>query len=59
MKNKKKIKVAGFIFILIKPFIVPIIIIAIICGLVCSLTDMLYIFFNNEDKVDIKEELAY
>lgn len=59
MKNKKKMKVAGFVFILIKPFIVPIIIIAIICGLVCSLTDMLYIVFNNEDKIDMKEELAY
>ena len=59
MKNKKKMKIAGFVLILIKPFIVPILIVAIICGLVCTLTDMLYIVFNNEDKIDMKEELAY
>ena len=59
MKNKKKAKVAGFVLLLIKPFIVPIIIIAVIVGLVCSLTDMLYIVFNNEDEIDVKSELAY
>lgn len=59
MKNKKKMKIVGFVLILIKPFIVPILIVAIICGLVCTLTDMLYVVFNNEDKIDMKEELAY
>ena len=59
MKNKKKMKIVGFVLILIKPFIVPILIVAIIWGLVCTLTDMLYVVFNNEDKIDMKEELAY
>lgn len=44
---------------LIKPFIVPIIIVVVILALACSITDILYIGFNNEDKVDMKKEMKY
>ena len=36
-----------------------IIIIVILLSIACSITDILYIGFNNEDKVDMKKELAY
>ena len=53
IKNKVKQKVIGFVLMIIKPFIVPIIIIVILLSIACSITDILYIGFNNEDKVDI------
>ena len=59
IKNKVKQKVIGFVLMIIKPFIVPIIIIVILLSIACSITDILYIGFNNEDKVDMKKELAY
>ena len=55
----KILKVIGFVLMIIKPFIVPIIIIVILLSIACSITDILYIGFNNEDKVDMKKELAY
>lgn len=59
MKNKKGTKILGFVFIFAKPFIIPIIMISVIFVFVCMITDMLYISFNNDDDVDMKEELAY
>ncbi len=59
IKNKVKQKVIGFVLMIIKPFIVPITIIVILLSIACSITDILYIGFNNEDKVDMKKELAY
>ena len=59
IKKKIKRKVIGFALMLIKPFIVPIMIVVLILGFVCSITDILYIGFNHEDKVDMKKELAY
>lgn len=62
MRNKKKsIKKAiiGFALLLIKPLIVPLIIIAILLTVASYITDILYISFNNKDKIDLKEELAY
>lgn len=59
IKKRIKQKVIGFLLMLIKPFIVPIIIVVVILALACSITDILYIGFNHEDKVDMKKELAY
>ena len=59
IKNKVKQKVIGFVLMIIKPFIVPITIIVILLSIACSITDILYIGFNNEDKVDMKKELAH
>lgn len=59
MKNKIKKKIIGFALMLIKPFIVPIIIVVTLLAIACSITDILYIGFNNDNKVDMKKELAY
>ncbi len=54
--KKKAIKIALF---LVKPFIMPIILILILIMLISCVTDILYIAFNNDDKIDMKQELAY
>ena len=59
VKGKVKKKVISVILIIIKPFIIPILIILIFLALISSITDVLYIAFDNDDKVDMKEELAY
>ena len=59
LKSKIKSKVMGMAFIIIKPFIVPIIILLIFILIISSITDILYIAFDNDDKVDMKKELAY
>lgn len=56
-KIKKKVKKAVFVFI--KPFIVPIIIFIILLMIISSITDVLYIAFDNDDEIDMKQELAY
>lgn len=59
VKYKFKKKITKAIVFVIKPFIVPILLILILVLLVCSITDMLYVAFDNDDKVDMKKELAY
>ena len=59
LKSKIKSKVMGMAFIIIKPFIVPIIILLIFILIISSITDILYIAFDNDDKVDMKKELSY
>ena len=59
LKNKAKQKIIQIALIIIKPFIVPILIIAVFISLISSITDILYLAFDNDDKVDIKKELAY
>lgn len=59
IKNKIKKKVIGIAFIIIKPFIIPILIFAVFISLISSITDILYIAFDNDDKIDMKKELAY
>ena len=58
-KKHKQSKIIELVLLVIKPFIVPIIIITFLLAMICSITDILYIAFNNEDKVDINRELAY
>lgn len=59
VKKKAKKKVIGVVFLIIKPFIVPIMILLIFIALISSITDILYIAFDNDDKIDMKKELAY
>ena len=59
VQNKVKKKIIQVALIVIKPFIIPLLIIAIFISLVSSITDILYIAFDNDDKVDMKKELAY
>lgn len=59
VQNKAKKKVIQVALIVIKPFIIPLLIIAILISLISSITDILYIAFDNDDKVDMKKELAY
>jgi len=59
VKKKAKKKVIGVVLLIIKPFIVPIIIILIFIALISSITDILYMAFDNDDKIDMKKELAY
>ncbi|MBP3254980.1 MAG: hypothetical protein J6M60_00600 [Clostridia bacterium] len=59
LKGKIKRKIISVIFVIIKPFIIPILIILILLALISSITDVLYISFDNDDKVDMKTELAY
>jgi len=61
MSKKKTIKkvIVGIALLLIKPLIVPIIIISILLTVASYITDILYISFNNKDKIDLKEELEY
>lgn len=58
-KKKVKKKLIGCAFILIKPFIIPIIILSVFIVLVAGITDILYIAFDNDDKIDMEKELAY
>ena len=58
-KDKMKKKIVGIAFIIIKPFIIPILIFMIFLSLISSITDILYIAFDNDDKIDMKKELAY
>ena len=58
-KNKVKKKFIHFTFFLIKPFILPIIIVITFILIISSITDILYVVFDNDDKVDVKKELAY
>lgn len=58
-KDKMKKKIVGITFIIIKPFIIPILIFMIFLSLISSITDILYIAFDNDDKIDMKKELAY
>lgn len=59
VKYKLKKKITKAILFAIKPFIVPILLILILIILVCSITDVLYVAFDNDDKIDMKKELAY
>lgn len=59
IKEKVRKKVAGIAFMIIRPLIVPIVIIGIFVTFVSGITDILYIGFDNDDKVDMKKELAY
>ena len=58
-QNKAKKKIIQVALIVIKPFIIPLLIIAILISLISSITDILYIAFDNDDKIDMKKELAY
>ena len=58
-KDKMKKKIVGIAFIIIKPFIIAILIFVIFLSLISSITDILYIAFDNDDKIDMKKELAY
>ena len=58
-KGKMKKKIVGIAFIIIKPFIIPILIFMIFLSLISSITDILYIAFDNDDKIDMKKEFAY
>ena len=58
-QNKAKKKIIQVVLIVIKPFIIPLLIIAILISLISSITDILYIAFDNDDKVDMKKELSY
>lgn len=59
IKTWTKKKILGFTFVIIKPFIVPIIIGIIFLAIISSITDILYIAFDNDDKIDMKKELSY
>ena len=59
VENKVKKKIIQVVLIVIKPFILPLLIVAIFISLISSITDILYIAFDNDDKVDMKKELAY
>ena len=59
IKNKAKKKTISMTLFIIKPFIIPIIIVVIFIAIISSITDILYIAFDNDDKVDMTKELAY
>ena len=59
LQNKAKKKIIHIALIVVKPFIIPLLIVAIFISLISSITDILYIAFDNDDKVDMKKELAY
>ena len=59
LKQKVKKKIVGAAFLILKPFIIPIIIVLAFIILISSITDILYIAFDNDDKIDMKKELAY
>lgn len=58
-KYNIKRKIVKIVIFVMKPFIIPIILILILILLVSSITDMLYIAFDNEEQIDMKNELAY
>lgn len=59
--NNKKVRkaVITILFIIIRPFIVPILILAIFISFIGSITDILYLAFKNEDKIDMSKEIKY
>lgn len=57
--SKVKKELTTILVVLIKPFIIPILMIVILLALVCSITDIFYIAFNNDDKIDMKKEMKY
>lgn len=64
MKNNKlsrkiRNKVATMIIFIAKPFLIPLVIALILIMIISSITDILYIAFDNEDKIDMKKELKY
>lgn len=59
IKKILKRKITKFLFWAIKPFIIPILIIGILLTLASSITDIFYVAFNNEDKIDMKTEMKY
>lgn len=59
LKQKLKKKIVGAVFLILKPFIIPIVIVLAFIILISSITDILYIAFDNDDKIDMKKELAY
>lgn len=58
-RNKFMKKIIGAIFFILKPFIIPIVILLIFILIISTITDILYIGFDNEDKIDMTKELAY
>lgn len=58
-KSKIKKKVMKVALVFVKPFIIPILILLVFLTLVSSITDILYIAFDNDDKIDMTKELAY
>ena len=58
MDNVKHL-IKGILFLSIRPFIVPIIIITLLLILVSTITDIFYVVFNNEDKIDMQKEIKY
>ena len=58
-KNEIKKKIMKVAFILIKTFIIPLLIFIMFLTIVSSITDVLYIAFDNDDKIDMTQELAY
>lgn len=58
-KTIKKNTVTMMTLFIIKPFIVPLIILTILIVLIASITDILYVAFDNDDKIDVKTELKY
>lgn len=59
VKSKAKKKVITVALFFIKPFIIPLLILLVFLTLISSITDILYIAFDNDDKVDMTKELAY
>lgn len=59
MSKKKSRNINGVLLFIIRPFIIPIIIIVTLLILVCMITDILYVGYNDEQKIDMKEELKY
>ena len=58
-KSIIKKKIVSIALFAVKPFIIPIIILVIFIAIISSITDILYIAFDNDDKIDMKKELAY
>lgn len=59
LKQKAKKKIIGVALLILKPFIVPLLIMLIFITLISSITEILYIAFDNDDKIDMQKELAY
>lgn len=57
--NKKQKTITTILMFIIKPYIVPILIIGILLVLVFSITDIFYVAFNNDDRIDMKKEMKY
>lgn len=59
VKGKVKKKVVSIAFLIIKPFIIPLLVLLIFIALISSITDILYVAFDNDEKIDMKKELSY